>query len=189
VTVPWFAALVDEFKALDVRRRDGGLSLGDAARYHALMAQLTEVMSGRQLAADIRHFLRVPRPVRVSFTRGSEAGIGIALDFGSGGLCLSCDLHLAIGEQLFIERAVVDGETFAIGVRSTVVWGGDRSVGLQFEVESRAAWGRLDRVFYRIFDAYLRDGGARPTMASPRGAQDDVESRGPSPAPSPVSDQ
>src|SRR5205085_2190386 len=68
-----FAVLVEEFRNLDRHRRQTGLSMREAARYHAVFAILSDLLASRSPQADQRHFLRVPRPVTVTFTQRGEA--------------------------------------------------------------------------------------------------------------------
>ena len=60
--------IAEEFKRLDLKRRNGGLSLGEAERYNALFANLSDVLASgeRHRKADGRALIlyRLARSAR-----------------------------------------------------------------------------------------------------------------------------
>jgi hypothetical protein len=155
-----FRHLIPEYRELDRRWRRSGLSLGEAARYRALFDQLASLLAGLGPRDDRRQFLRVPRPVAVAFTFRGEPAVGVALDFGSGGLCLSTDAGLTVGDVVLIDRVTFARDAYEIDVSAEVAWlaapGRPAGVGLAFRADSQGARERVDKVFYRVLDAYLR---------------------------------
>jgi hypothetical protein len=151
--------LAEEFRQLDRQRRERGLSLGDAGRYHALFERLSEVLASgeRHRKLDARQFLRVPFVVELTLMRGHGPVTARCRDFGGGGCALTTDEPLAVGHDVWLDGANVAGEPQPLRGRAVVAWAEADSYGLRFCLDVPAERDQIDRLFYRLLDRFLRE--------------------------------
>jgi hypothetical protein len=153
-----------EFKRLDSERRTSGLSLGDAGRYHALFARLSDTLESgeRHRRVDTRQFLRVPFLMTVIIRRPNGTLPVVCHDFGGGGCAISSDERLEPDSDVWLDGAEVEGERYPLHGRSTVVWtrpaaeGEPPGYGLRFCLDSNEERDQIDRLFYRVLDRFLQ---------------------------------
>lgn len=154
------AVLVEEFRVLDQLRRAGGLALGQAARYRELYEELSyRLTTGHVLKEDARESLRVPSPAPVSFRRGDELMSGVAFDIGQGGLFLSDDTRVHVGELLIIETISIGDRVFALNTSAEVVWRRESDpgpgAGVRFLPRRDAEREAIDRAFFCVLELHL----------------------------------
>jgi hypothetical protein len=151
--------LAEEFRRLDRERRQRGLSLGDAGRYHALFQRLSEVLASgeRHRKLDARQFLRVPFRLELTLMRGHGRVTARCRDFGGGGCALETDEPLAVGDDIWLDGATVEGDEQPLRGRAVVAWADGASFGLRFCLDVAAERDQIDRLFYRLLDRFLRE--------------------------------
>jgi|GEM_PF-4861715 len=151
--------IAEEFKQLDLRRRQGGLSAGEAEHYRSLFERLSEALTAteRRRKADARQFLRVQAPMQL-VVRGPDGTHEAQLvDFGGGG----CSVADARGQyqprtDLWIDGVVCDGVSLPLHGRAEVVWARDGLVGLRFAIDCAKMRDQVDRILYRVLDLFLK---------------------------------
>src|SRR3954471_6835022 len=97
-----------EFKRLDEKRRQHGLSLGEAGRYNSLFTQLSDALTAgeRHRKVDLRQFLRVrSRMELVLKTRASELKVACR-DFGGGGCAIESPALFVLGDDVYLDGAI-----------------------------------------------------------------------------------
>jgi hypothetical protein len=154
--------LAEEFRALDRERRERGLSLGDAGRYHSLFERLSESLASgeRQRKVDARQFLRVPFVLELTLMRGQGRVAARCRDFGGGGCAISTGEPLAVDDDVWLDGASVEGESEPqpLRGRAVVAWADAEtaSYGLRFCLDVAEERDQIDRLFYRLLDRFLR---------------------------------
>lgn len=156
--------IAEEFRRLDGRRRAQGLSLGEAERYAALFERLSDVLAAgeRHRKVDERQFLRVRFDVQLSLRTAAGERRVRCVDFGGGGCSIESDEACRMGDDLWIDGVVIEGERFPLHGRSVVVWerlpgGGStgHGYGLRFAIDSPMMRDQIDRVLYRVLGLFL----------------------------------
>jgi Tfp pilus assembly protein PilZ len=157
--------IAEEFKLLDDRRRSQGLSLSDAERYQALFARLDDALASneRHRRVDERQFLRV----RFAMELHVRSSVGDLLvtcqDFGGGGCSIACPEVFALGEELLLNGALIEGKRHPLRGRAVVAWARLPSLetaqgyGLRFAIDSREMRDQIDRLLYRVLDRFLAE--------------------------------
>lgn len=156
--------LAEEFRQLDLQRRRGGLSLGDAGRYHSLFARLSDALASgeRHRRADARQFLRVSFRMQLVLRRAHGAALADCHDFGGGGCAISTREQLQLDDDVWLDGAVVEGERHPLRGRAVVVWArlqsGDSppGYGLRFAIDEPRERDQIDRLLYRVLDRFLQ---------------------------------
>jgi hypothetical protein len=158
-----------EFKRLDETRRQRGLSLTEAGRYNSLFSQLSDALSAneRHRKVDMRQFLRVRSPMELVLrTSGGELR-AVCNDFGGGGCAIESPKVFNLGDDVYLDGALLDGTLHPLHGRASVVWArlpstslGHHGYGLKFVIESAGIRDQIDRVVYRVLDLFLNDGKA-----------------------------
>ena len=150
--------IAEEFKQLDLRRRQGGLSLGEAEQYRSLFARLSEALTAteRRRKADARQFLRVEVPMQVVLRTPDGTHPAALLDYGGGGCSISDPgrVHQPHSD-LWIDGVVCDGVAMPLHGRAEVVWAKDGVVGLRFAIDCADMRDQVDRILYRVLDLFL----------------------------------
>jgi hypothetical protein len=163
--------IAEEFKRLDNRRRSQGLSMGEAERYNALFARLSDVLASneRHRRVDVRQFLRVKfRMELVVRTSGGEL-LATCADFGGGGCSVTCPALFHLGDDVWLDGAIIEGQRLLLHGRSVVAWArlpsagsAQHGYGLRFAIDSPRMRDQIDRVLYRVLDLFLNDGRTGP---------------------------
>jgi hypothetical protein len=152
--------LAEEFRRLDKERRVRGLSLGDAGRYHSLFERLSDVLASgeRHRKLDARQFLRVPFRLDLMLARAHGQVTTRCRDFGGGGCAISCDEPLAVGDDVWLDGAAVEGERQPLRGRAVVAWADTATAtyGLRFCLDVPDERDQIDRLFYRLLDRFLQ---------------------------------
>jgi Tfp pilus assembly protein PilZ len=161
---PGLSELAEEFRRLDRERRRCGLSLGDAGRYHALFARLSDALAlgERHRRVDGRRFLRIPFALELVVVRGNGRFPARCHDFGGGGCAIELAERLRPGDDVWLDGALLVDERHAVRGRATVVWvrpaaapGGQPTYGLRFCHDVPAERDQIERLFYRVLDHFL----------------------------------
>jgi Tfp pilus assembly protein PilZ len=160
--------IASEFKRLDEKRRQHGLSLGEAGRYNALFTQLSDALTAgeRHRRVDLRQFLRVrSRMELIVRTRAGEIKAACR-DFGGGGCAIESPALFELGGDVYLDGAVLEGKRFPLHGRAVVAWArlpttvtAGHGFGLKFAIESQEMRDQIDRLLYRVLDAFLHDDG------------------------------
>ncbi len=168
--------IAEEFRQLDIRRRRLGLSLAEVPRYQALCSQLSEALATmeRDRKVDARQFLRVPFTINL-LVRTPKGPIYIDChDFGGGGCAVSSKEVFRKGDDLWLDGAILDGNKHLLQGRGQIVWvrgepgvDGATHFGVRFALESTSFKDQIDRVLYRVLEAFLRDDRELPTTPLP----------------------
>ncbi len=157
--------IAEEFRRLDGIRREQGLSLGEAERYHALFARLSELLASgeRHRKVDERQFLRVRFDMKLVLRTADGERLASCRDFGGGGCAIVCAERFSLGDDVWLDGARLDGESHPLHGRSQVVWerlpsAGEagHGYGLRFAIDSPKMRDQIDRVLYRVLDRVLR---------------------------------
>ncbi len=156
--------IAEEFRQLDLQRRRGGLSLGDAGRYHALFARLSDALASgeRHRRADTRQFLRVSFPMELIVRRAEGPGRVACRDFGGGGCAITTHETLALEDDVWLDGAILEGAPHPLHGRAIVTWArlpqgdGAASYGLRFAIDHGSERDQIDRLFYRVLDRFLQ---------------------------------
>ncbi len=150
--------IAEEFKQLDMRRRQGGLSLGEAEQYRTLFTRLSEALTAteRRRKADARQFLRVEVPMQLLLRAPDGMHPAKLLDFGGGGCSISDPgrVHQPHAD-LWIDGVVCEGVAMPLRGRAEVVWAKDGVVGLRFAINCADMRDQVDRILYRVLDLFL----------------------------------
>lgn len=156
--------LIEEFRALELRRRQGGLPMAEAERYYSLFQRLDEMLAKgeRHRRADQRQFLRVPTEL-VLTVRRPEGNLEVqCTDFGGGGCFFQGAPLFKAGETVWFDGAKLHGQAFPLHGRAVIAWvegatGLIEGQGVRFVLECAAFRDEIDRLFYRILDTLLHD--------------------------------
>jgi hypothetical protein len=162
--------IAEEFRDLDDRRRHHGLSLTEAERYHSLFARLSDALASgeRHRRVDMRQFLRIRFRMDLVLRKGTDEVLAPCEDFGGGGCDVHCDEDLRIGDDVWLDGAIIEGVRHPLHGRAVVVWarlparGHTAGYGLRFVIESPKMRDQVDRVLYRVLDTFLN--GVHPPV-------------------------
>src|SRR4051794_33303906 len=112
--------IAEEFKRLDVQRRGRGLSLGEAERYNALFARLSEVLASneRHRRSDVRQFLRVKFRMEMVIRTPSAELVAQCSDFGGGGCAITCPTSFHLNDDVWLDGAILEGTRHPLHGRS-----------------------------------------------------------------------
>jgi hypothetical protein len=166
--------IAEEFKRLDLKRRNGGLSLGEAERYNALFANLSDVLASgeRHRKADVRQFLRVRSGMELVIRTGKSEERAACIDFGGGGCGIVTARQWRCGDDVWLDGAMVNGERLPLHGRAVIVWArlptreaNQQGYGLRFAIDGPEMRDQIDRLLYRVLDLFLRDGDERVVSA------------------------
>jgi hypothetical protein len=156
--------IAEEFRELDAIRRHQGLSMTEAERYHSLFARLSDALASceRHRKVDARQFLRVQFDMALVF-RTSDGGEILAgcQDFGGGGCAVTSSQAFHLNDDVWLDGAIIEGVRHPLHGRAVVVWARLPTVntpqgyGLRFAIDSRDMRDQIDRVMYRVLDAFL----------------------------------
>jgi Tfp pilus assembly protein PilZ len=155
--------IAEEFKLLDGRRRQEGLSLGEAERYHSLFARLSDALASQQRhrRVDARQFLRVKFPMTLKLRTTAGEILADCLDFGGGGLAIACPQRFQLGDDVWLDGATIEGRPYMLRGRAVVAWAraaaedSPPGYGLRFCIDSRDMRDQVDRLLYRVLDRFL----------------------------------
>lgn len=174
---PGLSEIADEFKELDEWRRRRGLSLGEAQRYNALFAQLSDHLAchERGRRADAREFLRVRFHMELVIRTGASEVRAVCQDFGGGGCAIACPAQFHLGDDVWLDGVIVgDSESGKMPLhgRARVAWerlpaadSTSHGYGLRFVMETPAMRDQVDRILYRVLGLFLNDRGT-PSAAA-----------------------
>src|SRR3954469_19099325 len=155
--------IAEEFRELDVLRKHQGLSMSEAERYHSLFARLSDALASceRHRRVDSRQFLRVQFDMALVLrTTHGEVQAGCQ-DFGGGGCAVTTTEAFHLNDDAWIDGAVIEGVRHPLRGRAVVVWArlptisSPQGYGLRFAIDSREMRDQIDRVMYRVLDAFL----------------------------------
>jgi hypothetical protein len=163
--------LAAEFKRLETMRRHRTLSRDDREYHRAVFARLSEVLASgaRHGCVGERQFLRVPLPMNLVMQRRQGAVRVVCRDFGGGGCAIVTDEQLAVGEDVWLHGALLDGGWQRLHCRASVVWSmavwerkpaasaAAARYGLRFGLENVADREQVDALFYRLLALYFRE--------------------------------
>jgi hypothetical protein len=156
--------LAEEFRELDDRRRHDGLSPHDAEHYHQVFARLSDALASneRHRRVDMRQFIRIRFRMALVLRRNGEEVLAPCEDFGGGGCDIHCSDRLHVGDDLWLDGAVIEGERYPLHGRAVVVWtrhpaarDASAGYGLRFVIESPKMRDHVDRLLYRVLDTFL----------------------------------
>jgi hypothetical protein len=161
---PSLGDLIEEFRALELRRRQGGLPLAEAERYYSLFQRLDDALASgeRHRKADQRQFLRVPTDLTLTIrTPGGTLDVQCS-DFGGGGCFFKGAPPFAAGETVWFDGASLHGQSFPLHGRAVIAWvegatGLIEGQGVRFVLECTEFRDQIDRLFYRVLDTLLGD--------------------------------
>ena len=157
--------IAEQFRELDARRRHGGLSLTEAEHYHTLFERLSEALasSERHRRVDSRQFLRVRFKMDLVLRTGSGEVLAQCSDFGVGGCAIATTELFQLGDDLYLDGAMVAGQRHPLHGRAQVAWtrlptaSTAQSYGLRFCIESPKMRDQIDRLMYRVLDTFLHE--------------------------------
>jgi hypothetical protein len=155
--------IAEEFKHLDCVRRQQGLSLSDAERYHVLFSRLSDALASgeRHRRVDARQFLRVRFHMELKLRTAAGELTAACLDFGGGGCAIACPAVFHLGDDVWLDGATIEGHVHELRGRAVVAWTRLASVetpqgyGLRFAIDSRDMRDQIDRLLYRVLDRFL----------------------------------
>jgi hypothetical protein len=175
--------IAEEFRELDGFRRHRSLSVAEAERYHALFARLSDALASgeRHRRADTRQFLRVQFEMALVLRTPNGETLASCQDFGGGGCSISTPMPFHVDDDVWLDGTIIgerkrgasreallsgmpasiDGTRYALHGRGVVVWGRPptrttpQAYGLRFAIDSRDMRDQVDRVMYRVLDAFL----------------------------------
>src|SRR3954470_17096321 len=83
--------IAEEFKSLDSVRKNHGLSMSEAERYHSLFARLSDALASceRHRRVDARQFLRVQFDMALVLRTAGGDAVASCQDFGGGGCAVT----------------------------------------------------------------------------------------------------
>jgi hypothetical protein len=82
-------------------------------------------------------------------------------DFGGGGCAVSTSEVFHLNDDVWLDGAVIEGVRHPLHGRGVVVWArlptvnSPQGYGLRFAIDSREMRDQVDRVMYRVLDAFL----------------------------------
>jgi PilZ domain len=156
--------IAEEFRELDTLRRHQGLSMTDAERYHALFARLSDALASceRHRRVDARQFLRVQFDMALVLRTPQGEALAACHDFGGGGCAVSASEIFHLNDDVWLDGAVIEGIRHPLHGRAVVAWARlptslspAQGYGLRFAIDSRDMRDQVDRVMYRVLDAFL----------------------------------
>ena len=155
--------IAEEFRELDAVRRHQGLSMTEAERYHSLFARLSDALASceRHRRVDARQFLRVQFDMALILRTGGGDVFAGCQDFGGGGCAVTSSEVFHLNDDVWLDGAVIEGARHPLHGRAVVVWARlptimtPQSYGLRFAIDSREMRDQVDRVMYRVLDAFL----------------------------------
>ncbi len=164
--------IAEEFRALDLVRKHQGLSMTEAERYHSLFARLSDALASceRHRKVDARQFLRVQFEMQLVLRTDRGESYASCQDFGGGGCGVTTPETFHLNDDVWIDGAVIEGMRHALRGRAVVVWArlptihAPQGYGLRFAIDSREMRDQIDRVMYRVLDAFLK---APPPLTLP----------------------
>ncbi len=172
--------LIEEFRALELQRRQGGLPLAEAERYYALFNRLDEALASgeRHRKADQRQFLRVPTDLVLLLRTPSGLVEVKCTDFGGGGCFFYGSTLTRPGDTVWLDGARLEGQLYPLHGRALVAWvdsaaGRPDGQGIRFVLECTEFRDQIDRLFYRILDAVLGGASAAARRSRPKQTTDD----------------
>src|SRR4051794_9958744 len=155
--------IAEEFRELDVLRKHHGLSMSEAERYHSLFARLSDALASceRHRKVDARQFLRVHFDMALVLRTERGETLAQCQDFGGGGCAIVTSESFHLNDDVWIDGTVIEGVRHRLRGRSVVVWARLQTLttpqgyGLRFAIDSREMRDQIDRVMYRVLDAFL----------------------------------
>src|SRR5262245_61212994 len=116
--------VAEEFKNLDGQRRQRGLSMSEAERYNSLFARLSEMLASgeKHRKVDERQFLRVKFPMAIVIRTARGEVNALCEDFGGGGCSIACAEELHLGDDIWLDGAIVNGQRHPLHGRAVVKW-------------------------------------------------------------------
>jgi len=165
--------VAEEFKNLDGQRRQRGLSMSEAERYNALFARLSEMLSAseRHRKVDERQFLRVKVPMAIVMRTARGEVNALCHDFGGGGCSIACGEQLELGQDVWLDGAIVNGTRHPLHGRAVVTWAklpsngsAAHGYGLRFAIDGKPMRDQVDRLLYRVLDVFLNPDRASPQL-------------------------
>jgi hypothetical protein len=163
---PGLSEIAEEFKRLDEKRRQHGLSLSEAGRYNSLFSQLSDALASgeRHRKVDLRQFLRVKSRMELIIRTKSGEIRATCCDFGGGGCAIESPALFSLGDDVYVDGIVLGGKRHPLKGRTQVVWArlptsatAGQGYGLRFAIETRQMRDEIDRILYRVLDAFLND--------------------------------
>jgi Tfp pilus assembly protein PilZ len=170
--------IAEEFRELDAIRRHQGLSMTEAERYHSLFARLSDALASaeRHRRVDARQFLRVQFDMALVLRTPEGEVLATCQDFGGGGCAITASEVFHLNDDVWIDGAIIEGVRHPLHGRAVVVWArlanssAPQGYGLRFAIDSREMRDQVDRVMYRVLDAFLHAPPARE-ITTPAHAQ------------------
>ena len=155
--------IAEEFRELDAVRRHQGLSMTEAERYHSLFARLSDALASceRHRRVDARQFLRVQFDMALVLRTSNGEAFAACQDFGGGGCAVTTSEVFHLNDDVWLDGAVIGGVRHPLHGRAVVVWAklatthSPQGYGLRFAIDSREMRDQVDRVVYRVLDAFL----------------------------------
>ncbi len=155
--------IAEEFRELDALRRHQGLSMTEAERYHALFARLSDALASceRHRRVDGRQFLRVQFDMTLVLRTSAGEALAACQDFGGGGCAITTPESFHLNDDVWIDGAIIEGVRHPLHGRAVVAWArlpttsAVQGYGLRFAIDSRDMRDQVDRVMYRVLDAFL----------------------------------
>jgi hypothetical protein len=155
--------IAEEFRELDAVRRHQGLSMGEAERYHSLFARLSDALASceRHRKVDARQFLRVQFEMALVLRTPTGDVLASCQDFGGGGCAVTSSEVFHLNDDVWLDGAIIEGVRHPLHGRAIVVWArlptvnSPQGYGLRFAIDSREMRDQVDRVMYRVLDAFL----------------------------------
>jgi hypothetical protein len=155
--------IAEEFRELDAVRRHQGLSMTEAERYHNLFARLSDALASceRHRRVDARQFLRVQFDMALVLRTKDGDALANCQDFGVGGCAVASTETFHLNDDVWLDGAVIEGVRHPLHGRAVVVWArlatvhSPQGYGLRFAIDSRDMRDQIDRLMYRVLDAFL----------------------------------
>ena len=155
--------LAEEFRELDALRRHHGLSMTEAERYHTLFARLSDALASceRHRRVDARQFLRVQFDMALVLRTPGGERLASCQDFGGGGCAIITSEPLSLNDDVWLDGALIEHLRHPLHGRAVVVWSRlptkntPQGYGLRFAIDSPSMRDQVDRVMYRVLDAFL----------------------------------
>jgi Tfp pilus assembly protein PilZ len=157
--------VAEEFRHLDGQRKTRGLSMAEAERYHSLYERLSELLvsNERHRKVDARQFLRVKFPMAIVIRTPQGEVNALCHDFGGGGCAVNCSASFKLGDDVWLDGAIVGGQRVPLHGRSVVAWtrlpsngSSSHGFGLRFAIDSPSMRDQIDRLLYRVLDLFLK---------------------------------
>jgi hypothetical protein len=83
-------------------------------------------------------------------------------DFGGGGCGITTNESFHLNDDVWIDGALIEGVRHPLRGRGVIVWArlptltAPQGYGLRFAIDSRDMRDQIDRVMYRVLDAFLK---------------------------------